>query len=412
MDPARPLAGLVFVLTGTFERTHAALSGTTRVQGDVRLDEGKGAEEEAITSRGGTIKANVSKWTHALVVGVLPGFKKVLAARRSKATVLLLVRPFLDAIQRGAVPAAIEAAKIDPPLEIGQFSLGRSFGGGAVGGLVAGSTPEDFAMASYGLSTPREPEPVRYVLRALKAGQAAAVLERGLCPPNAESTRSLSDMIRNGTADPSPHLHFTRALPVALRYANGNGVRDVGGVKTIVLLDLKGLAGVFDCSTDEGRVHNKIDATAWGYAASSHEVAVSSSVPAGRVVSSWAVHDRALVAGLNSREAVSVAACQEGRAWLRRVRSELAPDEIGDFDGLLARDSGGECQGSDGAVVAAPPLAPSARGGSGSGAVVHAAVPPAAARAAGDGAGVVAEPCTVFAAPAAAGGRRRRRRCW
>ena len=137
MDPARPLAGLVFVLTGTFKLTHAVLSGMMRVQGDVQLDEGKGAVAEAITSRGGTVRGSVSKWTHVLVVGDQPGSTKVLRARQSNATVLLLARPFLDAIQRGAVPAAIEAAKIDPPLEIGQFSLGRSFGGGAVGGLVA-----------------------------------------------------------------------------------------------------------------------------------------------------------------------------------------------------------------------------------------------------------------------------------
>ena len=76
--------------------------------------------------------ADASSRTHALVVGDLPGFGNVLAARRSKATVLLLARPFLDAIQRGAVPAVIGAAKTDPPLEIGQFSLGWSRGGGAV----------------------------------------------------------------------------------------------------------------------------------------------------------------------------------------------------------------------------------------------------------------------------------------
>ena len=286
MDPARPLAGLVFVLTGTFKRTHAALSGMALVKGDVRLDEGKGAVEEAITSHGGEVRDKASSRTHALVVGDLPGFGNVLAARRSKATVLLLARPFLDAIQRGAVPAVIGAAKTDPPVEIGQFSLGRSFGGGAVGGLVAGSTPEDFAMASYGLSTPRRFENgVRYVLRALKTGQAV-MPERGLCPRNGESKRSLSDMIRNGTTEPSPFLHFTRSLQVALRYAKGHGSRDEGRIKTIVLLDLKGLPGVFDCSTDEGRKHNGLNAGAWGYATSSCEVITSSTVPADCVISS------------------------------------------------------------------------------------------------------------------------------
>ena len=134
MDPANaPLDGLVFVLTGTFKLTHAALSGTTRVQGDVRLDEGKGAVTEAITSRGGTVRGNVIGRTHVLVVGDLPGSTKVDAARRSQSgTVLLLARPFLDAIQSGRVHAVIEAAKSDPPLEIGQFSLGWSRGGGAV----------------------------------------------------------------------------------------------------------------------------------------------------------------------------------------------------------------------------------------------------------------------------------------
>ena len=134
MDHARtPLAGLVIVLTGAFKLTHAVLSDATRVQGHVRLDEGKGAVAEAITSRGGTVRGSVSKWTHVLVVGDQPGSTKVLAARGSQSgTVLLLARPFLDALQSGRVHDAIEAAKNDPPLEIGEFSLGWSRGGGAV----------------------------------------------------------------------------------------------------------------------------------------------------------------------------------------------------------------------------------------------------------------------------------------